>query len=447
MVTGTHIGLVTGSSLRIEDPIDRLALSGLLAEGSDGVLADGVMDVIDTAYPDHLPDGEVLVIGIAHVGCLPPSAVSLARADDGDVVFDAVADGREMTTECEAPQYTVAIAAASEHDVPPGSTDGADVVAFQRVVPPAVPDAVTAFELDGTDDAEGLAHLVPPGSGALPQLPSLRPGVRRFAFVRGGCGATSAELIVTSSRADARLVETIPVECSEQEYYLAVFDVAGIIGLVLQLNPDIAVPHVDGDESSTDPSMPTLEMPAPVTVAELEEFRSMAFEVSAFGPDSPVIVEVDYLRASSLEEVVGGVSDIVVGTVTSVSVPEPEQVAEGLYDADVTLQISVTDSESQSAAPIGYVHLGAVADSLGAARAAQLALADLVPLGVNGIFVVRAEFPAGVLLPVALESTDGRGVAFRESMDAAVGEMSASELFEALKLTPRECGAGPCIGD
>ena len=87
-----------------------------------------------------------------------------------------------------------------------------------------------------------------------------------------------------------------------------------------------------------------------------------------------------------------------------------------------------------------------VADGLQEAQAKQEALAAVVPIGISGLFVVRTDqFPDGVLLPVAFGSTEGQAIAFRESLDDAVGSLGLGELFEALQAAPRECATNPCV--
>lgn len=259
MATDAHpVNLVEGSALRLTGVLDRAALADRLAVGSNRAIADQVISVIDAhflaglPYPPpevrvDVPSGEtllvdtVLVVGLAHTGCFAPVSVSLSRDAVGEVRMVAEPDPREQSVQCAIALPTIAVFAADPDDVPAGSTDGADLEAFQQV---GASSDLTALELDGVNDSEALLQMIGPPD-RVPTLPELPAGSRRFAFLVSGCRATAAELIVTATSVAAQVVETIPVPpCTVATYYLAVFDSA-----ILPTNAELVAPP--GPQRST----------------------------------------------------------------------------------------------------------------------------------------------------------------------------------------------------
>lgn len=229
------INLPFGSAWRIGEQ-DRADLTERLSIHGDSTRAVAVTDIVDQAFPSGIPTETVLVIGIADSSCFPPTSVGLEyRMGTGnvEVVLTAVDDPREGTVLCAVGSTTIAVIAADAELVPPGSTDGADLVAFQQVGGSA---DVTVLELDGVDDTEALLRMIGPPDG-VPTLPELPTGSRRFAFLVSGCRATTAELIVTATTVEAHAVATELVSCVGAESYLAVFDSA-----IVPANAELVAP-------------------------------------------------------------------------------------------------------------------------------------------------------------------------------------------------------------
>lgn len=189
------INLQPGHPVRVAGESDRSGLGELLALGTDGSFADDVMALVDQRFPGPLPAGTTLLVGVVHSGCFPAASVVLRGEPAGTVTMTGVPDEDEGVA-CVVALQSVAVVAVAAAAVPPGSADGAELVGF--------------------------------GEAAALELPAPRPGQRRFVFALDGCGATTAELVVTPALIDAT-PEAAPGEpehdCEIAEHYLAAFDV------------------------------------------------------------------------------------------------------------------------------------------------------------------------------------------------------------------------------
>jgi len=211
------INLYPPTVLRVRDG-EAESTRELLATGSDPSFADEVL-----AQIGEIPGDRVVLIGVIDVSCTPAATAGLRPAKDGDL--DMYAPGHvPEPIECFVAVVTVAVLSVDADDAPPGSTDHADLVAFEFVGHAARVGA-TAAEL--TSDESALDAILSTGTEH-PTLPPLDEDHRRFAFVRIGCGNTTAELIVTPQVVDARLDHDDPttqVDCAQGQSFLAVFDV------------------------------------------------------------------------------------------------------------------------------------------------------------------------------------------------------------------------------
>lgn len=222
------INLGDGHVLRVVPMLDVESTRDLLAAGTDGSFADEVADLIaelgEHAGRDDNNADRVVLVGVIDTSCTAATDAGLVRDDDGNLSMYAPGHVPE-DIECFVPVVTVAVLAVDAADAPPGSTDRAELVAFEMAGYAPGGGGVTAVEL--TDDDAALTTIVA-GETDLPDLPPLPDGHRRFAFVLPGCQQTTAELIVTPRLIDARLAYDDPstqVMCVRAEYFLAVFDV------------------------------------------------------------------------------------------------------------------------------------------------------------------------------------------------------------------------------
>lgn len=190
------INLQPGHPVRVAGESDRSGLGELLALGTDGSFADDVVALVDQRFPGPLPAGTTLLVGVVHSGCFPAASVLLRGDPAGTVTMTGEPDEEEGTVLCVVALRSVAVVAVAAAAVPPGSADGAELAGF--------------------------------GEAAALELPAPRPGQRRFVFALDGCGATTAELVVTPALIDAT-PEAAPGEpehdCEIAEHYLAAFDV------------------------------------------------------------------------------------------------------------------------------------------------------------------------------------------------------------------------------
>lgn len=214
----TGLNLDQPAVLRVRDESDIEPTRELLATGYGPEFTDRVM-----AQVGEIPSDRVVLIGVIDSSCTPARAAGLVRAKDGHLIMYAPGHVPEPI-ECFVAVVTVAVLSVDADEAPPGSTDHAELIAFEYAgySQPAGP---TAVEL--TSDDSVLSEIVPMDV-ELPLLPPLDPDERRFAFVRSGCQNTTAELIVTPQFVDTRLgydEHGLVIDCSEAEFFLAVFDV------------------------------------------------------------------------------------------------------------------------------------------------------------------------------------------------------------------------------
>ena len=227
IVSGVEgIDLWPPALLRVRNQADIEWAADLLAAGGVNPFVDRVVGAIG-----DIPDGRVVLIGVIDVSCTAATTAGLTRGQDGHLVMDAPGHVPEPIL-CVVPFVTVAVLSVAADDAPPGSTDFAELVAFEFVGydRPQGPDAV---ELKGSDaDASALAAIMPADAGDPPTLPALAAGDRRFAFVLSACGSTTAELIITGSAVTARPDHDDPdaaADCARASYSVAVFDVPAAV--------------------------------------------------------------------------------------------------------------------------------------------------------------------------------------------------------------------------
>lgn len=227
IVSGTEgINLWQPELLRVRNNDDIEWARDLLSSGGDGRLPDRVIEIIG-----DIPRGRVVLIGVIDISCTPADEASLVRGQDGHLGMYAPGHVAEPI-ECFAPVVTVAVLSVDADDAPPGSTDDAELVAFE-FVGHEVPEGASAAELAGSDasDESALASILP-ADATVPKLPPLSGGDRRFAFVLSTCGYTTAELIVTGNVITARPERDDPdvhVDCAQAAYSVAVFDLPSAI--------------------------------------------------------------------------------------------------------------------------------------------------------------------------------------------------------------------------
>lgn len=220
------INLVEGHPIRVADD-DLWNLPALLAEGTDGEFAEQVMASIETRFPDGPDAGSAMLVGLVHQGCFPADDVRVVAQPVGTVALLAEPSDQEGSVTCAVALSTVAVVVVDATDAPPGSADQADLVAFEALGT-GTPSNVTGIELLDDDTLDALTALMPDGA-EVPQvdLPPLAAGNRRLAFVRSGCGETTAELQVTRATIDTTLEyapDDIIYDCAVAAYFLAVFD-------------------------------------------------------------------------------------------------------------------------------------------------------------------------------------------------------------------------------
>jgi len=203
IVSGVEgIDLWPPALLRVRNQADIEWAADLLAAGGVNPFVDRVVGAIG-----DIPDGRVVLIGVIDVSCTAATTAGLTRGHDGHLVMDAPGHVPEPIL-CVVPFVTVAVLSVAADDAPPGSTDFAELVAFEFV---------------GYDRPQGPDAVEPKGSDA---------DDRRFAFVRSACGSTTAELIITGSAVTARPDHDDPdaaADCARASYSVAVFDVPAAV--------------------------------------------------------------------------------------------------------------------------------------------------------------------------------------------------------------------------
>jgi hypothetical protein len=214
LAEASAINLSTPQLLRIGHAGDRDEVASLLGAGTgEYPFADDVMDAVGELQP-----GRVVLIGIIDRSCTPATEAGLERSPEGDLVMTAPRHVPEPI-ECVVAVTTVAVLSVDAADVPPGSTDHADLVAFENL---GYLHGMFGAAVELTDDAAALGDIVPPGT-PLPDLPPHAKDDRRFAFLLMGCANETAELVVTMTVITARFGEPSAM-CDVPEFYLVVFD-------------------------------------------------------------------------------------------------------------------------------------------------------------------------------------------------------------------------------
>jgi len=201
-----------------------------LADGYDGSFADSVIEAVG----DEVPADRVVLIGIIDSSCTAALRAGLVRTKDGNLSMNAPGHIPEPI-ECFVAVQTVAVLLVDADDAPIGSTDFAELVAFEFAgYQPRL--GTNAMELTGNED--GLCEIMPSDAEVV-DLPPLDPGDRRFAFVRSSCGYDAVELLITRRFVDARLQRTNPeimIDCARAAWSLVVFDISS------EYLPDEAAP-------------------------------------------------------------------------------------------------------------------------------------------------------------------------------------------------------------
>jgi len=124
-----------------------------LADGYDGSFADSVIEAVG----DEIPAGRVVLIGIIDSSCTAALRAGLVRTKDGNLSMHTPGHIPEPI-ECFVAVQTVAVLLVDADDAPIGSTDFAELVAFEFAgYQPRL--GTNAMELTGNED--GLAEIMP----------------------------------------------------------------------------------------------------------------------------------------------------------------------------------------------------------------------------------------------------------------------------------------------